>query len=69
MTRQINLSVSGLLEHYRKGDFSPREFLTRQLELVQQFDTNPAWISRLTHEQLEPYLRRLEAGGAGNLPL
>lgn len=69
MTGPINLSVSGLLEHYRKGDFSAREFLTRQLDLVWQFKTNPAWISCLTHEQLEPYLQRLESGSVGNLPL
>jgi allophanate hydrolase len=69
MTGRNNLSVSGLLERYRHGEFSPREFLTRQLKLVQRFDTNPAWIACLSHEQLEPYLQRLDSSSAGNLPL
>jgi allophanate hydrolase len=69
MTTRINPSVSGLLKHYRQGDFSPREFLTRQLEIVQRFDTNPAWIARLSREQLEPCLQRLESSRAEDLPL
>jgi allophanate hydrolase len=69
MTRQINRSVSGLLEHYRTGDFSPREYLSRQLELIQRFKINPAWIACQTHEQLEPYLQRLEESSPGHLPL
>lgn len=69
MSNQINRSVSGLLEHYRNADFSPRQYLTRQLELVQQFDANPAWIARLSREQLEPYLQRLESSSVQELPL
>jgi allophanate hydrolase len=69
MTDSIDHSVHGLLGHYRNGDFSPREFLGRQLERVQQFDTNPAWISRFGSEQLEPYLQRLESCRPADLPL
>lgn len=69
MTGPIDHSIRGLLAHYRNGDFSPREFLTRQLERIQQFDSNPAWIACLSQAQLEPYLQRLESGSAADLPL
>lgn len=69
MTNPIDISVSGLLEHYRNGDFTPRQFLTRQLERVRHFDANPAWIACLTQKQMELYLLRLESSSADNLPL
>lgn len=69
MIEQADLSVSGLLNHYRNGDFTAREFLTQQLERISQFKANPAWISHLNVEQLETYLQRLEKFNIDDLPL
>lgn len=69
MIDQADISISGLLNHYRKGDFSPREFLTHQLERISHFTKNPAWISHLSQEQLEVYLQALETSDPERLPL
>lgn len=69
MIEQAEISVQGLLNHYRNGDFSARELLTHQLDLVSSFKSNPAWISFLSKEQLEPYIQRLENSDIDKLPL
>lgn len=63
------LTISDLLTAYRSGQSTPRALLAaiREREAV---DDNPGvWIHRLTDEELEPYLKRLEAASPADLPL
>lgn len=69
MIDQAEISVNGLLNHYRNGDFSVRELLTRQLEQISRYKSNPAWIAYLSVEQLETYIQRLEDSSIDDLPL
>jgi allophanate hydrolase len=62
-------SINGLLNHYRLGDFTPREFLTQQLKKIHSFKENPAWITPLSLEQLEEYLQPLYDQDPAKLPL
>lgn len=66
---KIDLTVSGLLKHYRAGDFSPAQLIAALLEKADSIEHNPIWISRLSSEQLQPYLTTLERADIDSLPL
>lgn len=67
---QHSLSISSLRSKYLKREFSPREYIAMCCERIQlQNQTNPAWIYRLSDEELEPYLLKLEEQTPERLPL
>ena len=63
-----DLSIDGLTDAYRRGDFTPRQLLEQLLRDCAGSD-NPVWIQRLSAAQLEPYLAALEGRGPDQLPL
>lgn len=65
----INMTIDGLLQHYRKGDFTPQELLRTLLEQYKHDNRNPIWICPLSIYELEPYLRALEGKTPDDLPL
>ncbi|NPU91068.1 MAG: allophanate hydrolase [Gammaproteobacteria bacterium] len=66
---RIDMTIPGLLQHYRNGDFTPAQLLqTLQAEFARD-TSNPVWIHALSAQEVEPYLRNLEGKSADQLPL
>ncbi|HVL01083.1 MAG TPA: allophanate hydrolase, partial [Dongiaceae bacterium] len=66
---QIDLTLPGLLQHYRNGDFTPAQLIkTLQAEFAQD-TSNPIWIHALSAEEIAPYLERLADKKPDDLPL
>jgi allophanate hydrolase len=65
---QIDITISGLLEHYRNGDFTPKQLVDALLDTYKSSD-NPVWIRTLAPESLSPYLQNLEGKTPEDLPL
>ncbi|WP_416137583.1 allophanate hydrolase [Halomonas sp. HK25] len=63
------LSVSSLHAAYRQGELTPRALVEQLLDEAATRDHDPAWITRLDRDQLEPYLARLEGESPDSLPL
>lgn len=63
-----DLAIGSLLRSYRNGTQTPRGVLT---ELLKRCESAPGeiWISRISGEQLETYLKRLENCSPLELPL
>jgi allophanate hydrolase len=66
--RHLPATIDGLKEAYRCGDLTPRAVLTAQLTAVNN-DQHNAWISTISTDQLEGYLRYLESKSPDELPL
>lgn len=65
----INMTIDGLLQHYRRGDFSPRELLRTLVAQYKQDTRNPIWICPLSLHELEPYVQALDGKTPDDLPL
>lgn len=65
----LDLTLDTLSLAYRSGKLTPRSLISRLLEAANARGPDPAWITRLTQEQLEPYLARLEQLNPDTLPL
>ena len=66
----VPLSISELLNNYRKNNLSPREYIDDCRKKIEAFgDKNPAWIYRLNEQELELYLTNLEAANPEDMPL
>ncbi len=65
----INMTIAGLLQHYRNGDFTPAQLVRTLLEQYKQDSANPLWICPLTQYELEPYLQQLADKSPDQLPL
>jgi allophanate hydrolase len=65
----LNLSLASLHAAYRRGELTPRTLIEQLLEEAESRGPDPAWISRLTAQQLAPYLARLEGESPASLPL
>lgn len=65
----IDMTIAGLLQHYRNGDFTPEQLVRTLLEQYKQDSANPVWICPLTLYELEPYLKKLAGKSPDQLPL
>lgn len=64
-----DMSIATLTGAYRAGTLTPRALIDRLLVEASERGGDPAWITRLSREQLAPYLERLEATSPEELPL
>ena len=65
----IDLSIAALHKAYRAGELTPATLIDQLLRNAESVGTDSTWITRLTREQLEPYLLRLEGESPETLPL
>ena len=66
---QIDMTIAGLLQHYRNGDFTPTDLVGTLLGEYQRETANPIWIYALSFDELQPYLRKLADKSPDELPL
>lgn len=70
---QIDLSLTGLKNHYSRKDFSPVELAGFILDAVEQASLaehhNPIWIRVLTLDEIEKYTGKLTGENPDGLPL
>jgi allophanate hydrolase len=64
-----SLAVETLLDGYRQRRFSPAEILELILARIEAQPDRHIWISRLSHQQLQPYLQALTGKSPDELPL
>lgn len=64
-----DLTIATLHAAYRDGELTPRQLLERLDKEAERQGHDPAWITRLSREQLAPYLARLEGESPQSLPL
>lgn len=65
----LDLSLNGLQQHYRRGDFTPAQLCHHLLEKCQRYRHKNIWIHLLDEQELAPYLHALENTGVDDLPL
>jgi allophanate hydrolase len=65
----ISLDLQNLYTLYSSGELSPRQLCDALYQQADANDNPNIWIHRLSSEELEPYLSRLEAVDPGSLPL
>ncbi len=65
----IDITIAGLLQHYRNGDFTPAQLVDTLQQQYQKGTNNPAWIYRLDATELQPYLDALAGKTPDQLPL
>ncbi len=64
-----SLAVAHLLEGYRRGRFTPSEILELVLARIEAHADRHIWISRLSRQQLQPYLQALAGKSPADLAL
>ncbi|MCO7244789.1 allophanate hydrolase [Halomonas sp. Mc5H-6] len=69
MTQRLALDITNLLAAYKQGELTPATLIDALLAQADVHGSEPAWITRLSREQLEPYLKRLEGESPETLPL
>ncbi|KPQ25608.1 MAG: allophanate hydrolase [Halomonas sp. HL-48] len=69
MTQRLALDIQNLLAAYKQGELTPATLIDALLAQADAHGSEPAWITRLSREQLEPYLKRLEGESPETLPL
>ena len=63
------LTIASLHAAYRRGELTPRALVEQLLDDATARGHDPAWITRLDRDRLEPYLARLEGESPDSLPL
>ncbi|QNI02570.1 allophanate hydrolase [Halomonas sp. SH5A2] len=69
MPHRLALDIASLHAAYQQGELTPATLIDELLAQTDAQGKEPAWITRLTREQLEPYLKRLEGESPESLPL
>lgn len=64
-----DLSIDALKAAYAEGTLTPRQLIGDLLKRMDAVENPAIWIYRLTAEELEPYLKTLEAVDPSSLPL
>jgi allophanate hydrolase len=64
-----DLSIQTLLAAYRSVTLTPRQLICDLLERIEAVDNPKIWVHQLSAEELEPYLKKLEAADPDSLPL
>lgn len=62
-------NLDAVRQGYLDGDFTPRELVSYLIAKADLYPQKNIWIKRLSEEELEPYLLRLESSSAEELPL
>jgi len=65
----VSLDIASLGKLYASGASSPRQLVEALLQRAETINNPKIWIYRLSAEELEPYLQRLEAADPESLPL
>ncbi|WP_087719637.1 allophanate hydrolase [Salinicola salarius] len=65
----IGMTITSLLARYRANELTPRGLIDTLLANADARGKDAAWITRLSREQLEPYLERLDSADPQSLPL
>ncbi len=65
----LDLTLTGLRDHYVKGDFTPAELVAHLQQKAAGFGHKNIWISQLSSAQLAPWLARLAEVCVDDLPL
>lgn len=66
---QIDITVQGLLQAYRNNAVTPADVIDYVYEKCDQHVDHNIWITRLTREQIQPYLDALAEHSPDSLPL
>lgn len=70
MLDQIDLSLTSLVDHYSRGDFTPLELAKLILDVIEQDGNhNPIWIRVLSLEEIKKYTDQLVEMKRDQLPL
>ncbi|UYF98614.1 MULTISPECIES: allophanate hydrolase [unclassified Halomonas] len=69
MTALRPLDIKSLHQAYSSGELTPASLIDELLDQAERLGPNSAWITRLTREQLTPYLQKLEEESPATLPL
>ncbi len=65
----IDITITGLRAHYRRGDFSPRELVALLRERSARYRDRNIWIYELSDAEIEPYLVALDRRSVDDAPL
>jgi len=65
----LSLDIKVLQDSYRSGALTPAELLVIIQQRMDAMGDNPVWITRLTQEQLQPYIDALNGKAVDDLPL
>ncbi len=65
----IALTLPNLLDHYRRGDFSPAQLMAALRAKASQYKDRNIWIHLLSAEEQRSYLDALAEKSPGDLPL
>lgn len=63
------LDINSLREAYLERSLTPRRLIAELLARIEEADQPAIWIHRLSLEELEPFLRRLDTVDPASLPL
>lgn len=66
---QLNMTVAGIHQGYRAGDFTPETLVDYLLEKAAGYPDHNIWITALSRSQLQPYLDKLVGKTPDDLPL
>ena len=65
----MDTTVQGLLNAYQQRQTTPEKVINHLLKRCDQFKDNNIWITRLSRDQIQPYLDNLKNILPGSLPL
>lgn len=65
----LNMTIPEIQKAYWQGSLTPQALIEHLLTLSEQYDDHNIWISRLSIEQIQPYLDRLADYSVDDLPL
>ncbi|WP_455374711.1 allophanate hydrolase, partial [Kaarinaea lacus] len=65
----MDMTIHGLLHAYREQRLTPEQVIDSVLAQCELYKDHNIWITRLTREQLQPYLDKLDSQSPDSLPL
>jgi len=65
----MNLTIKSLRDAYKNGSLTPAELIETILSKCGDYDDHNIWITRLSIEEIKPYLERLSSYTVDELPL
>ncbi|MEJ2143008.1 MAG: allophanate hydrolase [Gammaproteobacteria bacterium] len=65
----MDLSISALHDAYRSGELTPEEVVEFILQSCEQYSEHNIWITLLTRQQIDNYLKQLENQTIESMPL
>ena len=57
---QLNMTIPEIHNAYRNGTLTPRELIDHLLDRCEKFEDHNIWISRLSKQQIQPYIDNLD---------